>query len=53
VSAILAARVSRRSRFKSIFDFCERVDLSAVNHGVMEALVKAGAFDSTGPCAAR
>jgi len=32
--------------FKSLFDFCERVDLRAVNKRVVESLVKAGAFDS-------
>lgn len=47
VAAILEARRTG-GPFKSIFDFCERVDLSVVNHGVLEALVKAGAFDSTG-----
>ena len=34
--------------FKSLFDFCERVDLRAVNKSVAEALVKAGTFDCTG-----
>jgi len=34
--------------FKSIFDFCERVDLTTVNRAVIEALIKCGAFDSTG-----
>lgn len=34
--------------FRDIFDFCERVDLQAVNKGVMENLIKAGAFDTTG-----
>jgi DNA polymerase-3 subunit alpha len=34
--------------FKSIFDFCERVDLGVVNHSVIEALIKCGSFDSTG-----
>ena len=32
--------------FKTIFDFCERVDLRAVNKRVFESLIKAGAFDS-------
>ncbi len=32
--------------FKSLFDFCERVDLRAVNKRVVESLIKAGAFDS-------
>ena len=34
--------------FKDLYDFCERIDLTAVNRGVCEALIKAGAFDSTG-----
>src|SRR6516162_1419425 len=32
--------------FKTIFDFCERVDLRSVNKRVMESLIKSGAFDS-------
>ncbi len=32
--------------FKSLFDFCERVDLRAVNKRVVESLIKSGAFDS-------
>jgi len=35
--------------FKSIFDFCERADLRAVNKRVIESLIKAGAFDSVSP----
>ncbi len=31
--------------FKSLFDFCERVNLRTVNKKVVESLVKAGAFD--------
>ncbi|WP_457678305.1 DNA polymerase III subunit alpha [Thermovibrio sp.] len=34
--------------FKDIYDFCQRVDLKQVNRKVIEALIKAGAFDSTG-----
>ncbi len=34
--------------YRDIFDFCERVDLSAVNRGCLEALICAGAFDKTG-----
>ena len=34
--------------FRSIYDFCERVDLGAVNKRIIESLVKAGAFDSLG-----
>jgi DNA polymerase-3 subunit alpha len=47
VGAIMAARESG-GPFRSIFDFCERVDMQAVNRGVVEALIKCGAFDSTG-----
>jgi DNA polymerase-3 subunit alpha len=32
--------------FKSLFDFCERVDLRTVNKRVIESLIKAGAFDT-------
>lgn len=34
--------------FKSIVDFCSRVDMRAVNKRVMESLIKCGAFDSLG-----
>jgi DNA polymerase-3 subunit alpha len=47
VQAILDAR-DEGGRFKDIYDFCERVDLTAVNRAAIEALIKAGAFDSTG-----
>ncbi len=32
--------------FTSLFDFCERVPLQLVNRSTIEALIKAGAFDS-------
>jgi DNA polymerase-3 subunit alpha len=34
--------------FRSLQDFCERVDLRRVNRRVIEALIKCGAFDSVG-----
>ena len=47
--AIVAAREGQGSRqggpFRSLFDFCARVDRKAVNKRAGEALVKAGAFD--------
>ncbi|HZI08508.1 MAG TPA: DNA polymerase III subunit alpha, partial [Archangium sp.] len=43
IEAILEAR--KEEPFKSLFDFCERVDSRRVNRKVLEALVKAGAFD--------
>ncbi len=45
VEAIIKAR-DEGGKYKSIFELCERVDLSAVNRRVMESLVKAGALDS-------
>jgi len=32
-------------KFKSLYDFCQRVDLRKVNRRVVESLVKCGAFD--------
>jgi DNA polymerase-3 subunit alpha len=43
IEAILDAR--KAGPFKDLFDFCERVDSRRVNRKVIEALVKAGAFD--------
>ncbi len=34
--------------FISIFDFCQRVDLTKVNKRVLESLIRCGALDSTG-----
>src|SRR5581483_7918730 len=47
VESILAAR-TESGRFTSLYDFCERVDLSAVNRRMIESFIKAGAFDSLG-----
>jgi DNA polymerase-3 subunit alpha len=45
-SAIEAISEARGAKpFRNIFDFCERVDSRRVNRKVLEALVKAGAFD--------
>ncbi len=35
-----------RKVFASLFDFCERVPAGSVNKGTIEALIRAGAFDS-------
>jgi len=35
-------------QFKSLFHFCENTDLRAANKQVLEALIKAGAFDKLG-----
>lgn len=45
VDAIAAAR-RKGGPFASLDDFCERVDLTAVNRRVIESLIRAGAMDS-------
>ncbi|MBS0291617.1 MAG: DNA polymerase III subunit alpha [Proteobacteria bacterium] len=54
IEAIIAAREGRgvgprgadRGPFKSLFDFCVRVDRTRINKRTVEALIKAGAFDA-------
>ena len=54
IEALVAARQGRgvgpsgavAGPFKSLFDFCLRVDRSRINKRSVEALIKAGAFDS-------
>jgi DNA polymerase-3 subunit alpha len=45
LSVILKAR-SDGGPFKDLFDFCRRIDKRVVNRRVIEALIRAGAFDS-------
>jgi DNA polymerase-3 subunit alpha len=45
IEAILAER-GRGGPFTSLFDFCARVEKGLVNRRVVEALVRAGAFDA-------
>jgi DNA polymerase-3 subunit alpha len=47
VEAALSARGD--GPFRSLFDFCDRVDLRAVNRRVVESFVKSGSFDSVDP----
>ena len=47
VESIVAIR-HESGPFTSFFDFCRRVDLHKVNKRMLEGLIKAGAFDSTG-----
>lgn len=47
IESIVAAR-KELTRFRSIFEFCEKVDLRLLNKRVIESLVKAGAMDSFG-----
>ncbi|MBX3603074.1 MAG: DNA polymerase III subunit alpha [Rubrivivax sp.] len=56
IEAIVAAREASGEHagtgggpFRSLFDFCLRVDRQRVNKRVVEALVKAGAFDALHP----
>ena len=46
IEAIIAARAD--GRFTSIYDFCSRVDSQLANKRTLEALIRSGAFDSTG-----
>lgn len=46
VQAIVEGR--QEKPYESIWDFCERVDPAHLNKRVLEALIKAGALDSTG-----
>ena len=51
IEAIVAAREGRgpteeAGPFTSLFDFCRRVDRSKMNKRCVEALIKAGAFDT-------
>lgn len=45
IEAIISAR-DEGGPFKSLFDFCERVDHKVVNRKCCESLIKCGAFDS-------
>jgi DNA polymerase-3 subunit alpha len=47
VEQIIADR-EKVGRFQSLFHFCENVDSRAANKQVLEALIKAGAFDRLG-----
>src|SRR2546425_296860 len=47
IESIVAAR-KKLGHFKSIFEFCENVDLRLLNKRVLESLIKSGAMDSLG-----
>src|SRR2546423_3232358 len=47
MESILATRAADGA-FKTLDDFCARVDLRLVNRRVIESLIRAGAFDSLG-----
>ncbi|CAM8434549.1 DnaE DNA polymerase III, alpha subunit [Candidatus Methylopumilus universalis] len=48
IELILDSRESKGS-FKSLFDFCARLDLRKVNRRVVESLIRGGAFDTLEP----
>ena len=48
VAPIVNERMAK-GPYSSISDFCRRVDVSGLNRRTLEALSKAGAFDSLGP----
>jgi len=48
IESILKARAEVGGRFKSLWEFCEKVDLRVMNKRVIESLIKAGALDSLG-----
>src|SRR5579862_4366551 len=48
IESIIKARDQVGGRFKSFWEFCEKVDLRVMNKRVIESLIKAGALDSLG-----
>jgi DNA polymerase-3 subunit alpha len=44
----IAAERQARGPYRSLFDFCERLDSGTVNRTAVDNLVKAGAFDTLG-----
>src|SRR5271157_5508703 len=48
IESILKARAEAGGRFRSLWEFCEKVDLRVMNKRVLESLIKAGALDSLG-----
>ncbi len=48
IASILVAR-DKEGDFKSLANFCDRVDLSSVNRRTLEALINCGAFDKINP----
>ena len=48
IDSIKKAREEVGGRFKSFWEFCEKVDLRVMNSRVIQSLIKAGALDSMG-----
>jgi DNA polymerase III subunit alpha len=52
IESIMKARTEVGGRFKSLWEFCEKVDLRVMNKRVIESLIKSGALDALGSRAA-
>src|ERR1700739_4424007 len=48
IDSITKARGEIGGRFKTLWEFCEKVDLRVMNKRVIESLIKSGALDSFG-----
>jgi len=48
IESIVAARKKLGRTFRSLYEFCEEVDLRLLNKRVLESLIKSGAMDSLG-----
>jgi DNA polymerase III subunit alpha len=48
IESIIKAREEVGGRFKSLWEFCEKIDLRLMNKRVIESLIKAGALDAIG-----
>jgi DNA polymerase-3 subunit alpha len=48
IESIVAGRKKAAGAYKSVFEFCENVDLRLLNKRVLESLIKSGAMDPLG-----
>ena len=48
IESIVAARKKLGRKFRSLYEFCEEVDLRLLNKRVLESLIKSGAMDCFG-----
>ncbi|WP_019868585.1 DNA polymerase III subunit alpha [Methylovulum miyakonense] len=52
VEEVIISERNAHGPYTGLYDLCKRVDLRKVNKRVLEALIKAGAFDDFNPCRA-
>ncbi|MDO9106699.1 MAG: DNA polymerase III subunit alpha [Methylovulum sp.] len=52
IEDVLISERNANGPFAGLYDLCKRVDSRKVNRRVLEALIKAGAFDEINPCRA-